>query len=129
MRKATARLGVGIFLLFILVGTLLPAKLRTAAVRIFPHLHVDKVGHILAFSALAFFLSRIRDWPLKGWHVLAICLLLGVVTELLQTQIKWRHPSLWDVCLDTMGAMVGLGLAAWLRADGNTRKVPVQESE
>jgi VanZ family protein len=97
-------------LVFILVGTLMPVELRKLVVRPFPRrLHVDLIGHALAFAAQAALMvkaTRLR-WP----HVLLMAILLAIGTELAQSFIPGRTALASDVLVDVAAAAAGLLLA------------------
>ncbi len=75
----------------------------------------DKLGHLLAYAALAacgsqaFAHSRTRLTAYLG------LLMLGCVLEGLQTYIPGRYPSIADGIADAVGIMVGV-LLSWIAA-------------
>lgn len=97
-------------LVFILVGTLMPAELRKLMVMPFPRrLHVDLIGHAIAFAILAALI--VKAIPLRWPPVLLITLLLAIGTEVAQSFIPGRTALASDVLVDVAGAAFGLMLA------------------
>jgi VanZ family protein len=71
----------------------------------------DKVEHILAYVALAFWFGGITARRSYGW-LASILIVYGVLIELLQAWMGWgRHADLYDVVADAAGIATGLLLA------------------
>jgi VanZ family protein len=71
----------------------------------------DKIGHLLAYVALAFWFGAITARRSHGWVALLL-LLYGVLIEALQAWMGWgRHAELYDVWADAAGIAAGLLLA------------------
>lgn len=90
------------------------------------HIHnvARKFGHFL-IPAVAFALLVIGPLRKRPLMALALCALFAVIDESLQTFTPGRSGSLWDVILDTSGALfayfVCRAIAGWPR----TLKVPL----
>lgn len=68
----------------------------------------DKLVHASLFAMLGWL--AVRGWVLapQRWRMVAGLLLLGVLTEALQTQIPGRSASLADWLADTLGLAMGM---------------------
>ena len=101
---------LGLLVLALLVGTLVPDVLRSGVVQA---LHapswVSSVGHFVLFAAMAMLLAaRPLVWPAA--RIVLVLLGLALLTEGLQFLTTDRHPRWLDVGIDMVGALVGLGL-------------------
>lgn len=103
------RLALGLMVLLVLAGTLMPGSLKHQLLSPFPaQLHVDKLGHMLGFLAMAFVAARARFRKVSGWQVIALALALAAFTELCQNFIPGRTPRVADVFIDLAGACLGV---------------------
>jgi VanZ family protein len=80
---------------------------------------VRKPGHMAAFGILAVLLWRAISYS-RGRGAVAVSLVLTVLyaasDEFHQSFTAGRHPSLVDVAIDSVGALIALlALTAWLR--------------
>jgi hypothetical protein len=99
---------------FVLVGSLMPGSYKWAILHRFPNgLHLDKVGHVLGFAAIAFVLIRSGLVYWFGTVLLALC--LALVSEGLQFFVGGRVPLLFDVAIDLAGAGAGMAAALSLK--------------
>jgi VanZ family protein len=79
----------------------------------FSHALVYLVLSVLASRAFA--AGRALDLGLAA-VVFAFCVAYGISDEIHQAFVPGRHPDIWDVVKDAIGALLGLGLyAAWRR--------------
>lgn len=113
MPPAIARPGALLFLLAILLGTLLPGSWREAATRPFELTwDLGLMAHVVLFAGLCLQLPFTRWWAMAWWHVPALGLGLGLLTEGLQFYVPGRHPNLAGLLQDAAGTLMGWG-AAW----------------
>ena len=68
----------------------------------------DKLVHASLFVVLGALAARSWPQPRQRWRALAGLLLLGVLTEALQSLIPGRSASLGDWLADALGACAGL---------------------
>ena len=98
--------GLGIAIL-----SLLPAKVAVSTGG------YDKLEHGAAFVVLALLLRL--SWPKPhGFVIFLACVLYGGLIEVGQAFSPGRHPDLWDLLADAIGATLGLMLisyCAWQR--------------
>lgn len=78
----------------------------------------DKLVHASLFVVLGALAARGWPRPRQRWRALAGLLLLGVLTEALQSLIPGRSASLGDWLADALGACVGLYLRPLAPAGG-----------
>jgi VanZ family protein len=72
---------------------------------------LDKLGHLLAFAALAVPAGLLLDRrPGRLWKVLALGLAYGGTIELVQRFLPWRSAEWLDLLADATGVLVGLAL-------------------
>jgi VanZ family protein len=81
---------------------------------------LKKGGHFAVFGVLAALWWRVTSHPTwKAWSVwgcaLALTVLYATSDEFHQAFVPGRHPSPVDLMIDTAGAVVALGLVAWVR--------------
>jgi len=89
-----------ISLLFVLIATLTPGNGKIAGN------YLDKVAHFLMFGFLAYqSLKAIID-KTKIPEVLLTCILLGLLTEVLQQFIPGRGMDIYDGIADTLGVAI-----------------------
>lgn len=110
MQHSISRALVGLQLLALLVGTLMPNAWRTGAVQA---LHapswVSSAGHFVLFAGMAMVLvARPLAWPVA--RAIAVLLALALLTEGLQVFAIERHPRWVDVGIDMAGVLAGVGL-------------------
>lgn len=94
-------------------GSSIPLKKAPEAI---PYL--DKLLHILEYipfgflTGRAFFLTRGRDWPIKGLirSVILLSLMYGLSDEFHQAFVPGRESGLDDALADTLGGVLG----AWV---------------
>ena len=101
---------LGLLVLSLLMGTLVPDAWRNSAVHA---LHapswVSSAGHFVLFAGMAMLLAaRPLAWPAA--RIVLVLLGLALLTEGLQFLTADRHPRWVDVGIDMAGALVGLGL-------------------
>ena len=101
---------LGLLVLALLVGTLVPDAWRSGAVQT---LHapswVSSAGHFVLFAGMALLLAaRPLAWPAA--RIVLVLLVLALLTEGLQFLTADRHPRWRDVGIDMVGALVGMGL-------------------
>jgi VanZ family protein len=73
--------------------------------------HFDKLIHFALFTAIAIAWQRTG---LSAPWLLALGIVLGIVTELVQGWLPWpRTPDAWDVVADTLGLAVVVAVARW----------------
>ena len=109
-------------LVFTLVGLLVPASavlqakvwmaswlpMAAAIDSLDPSAHSDKLVHGCLFAVLGALAARSWSQPNQRWRTLAALLLLGVLTEVLQSFIPGRSASWGDWVADAVGACAGL---------------------
>lgn len=80
------------------------------------HFTVYAVLSALAWWALGTF--ALAPWP-RAWLAFGIATLYGVSDEWHQAFVPGRHPDVFDVLVDAIGAAAGIAAAWWLvrRAD------------
>ena len=101
---------LGLLVLALLVGTLVPDALRSGVVQA---LHapswVSSAGHFVLFAGMAMLLAaRPLAWPTA--RIVLVLLGLALLTEGMQFLTADRHPRWLDVGIDMAGALVGLSL-------------------
>jgi hypothetical protein len=75
------------------------------------------LGHVFLFAVVSYLL--IRDWKYlsrqsfvtQSWFILAICLLLGIITELIQVKFD-RTPDFGDLGRDVLGGFLAIYFCA-----------------
>jgi VanZ family protein len=87
---------------------------------------LKKGGHFAVFGVLALLWWRITSrTPWKAWRVwvcaFALTLVYAISDESHQAFVPGRHPSLVDLTIDMGGAVVALGVLAWVRHRWMTR--------
>lgn len=82
---------------------------------------VQKIMHIAAYAALAFLwvwtLEHIKQEPARLVTAFVLTLALGIALEWFQTMIPGRFGTLFDIVLNSLGALAGLTAAALLLND------------
>ncbi|MDQ7049172.1 MAG: VanZ family protein [Enterobacterales bacterium] len=69
--------------------------------------NIDKVFHLVGFGAFALFLGL--AYPrLQLWKVFFISSLLGILVELIQSQIPYRSFSFADMLADWLGILIAI---------------------
>ena len=82
---------------------------------------IRRTAHVMEYGLLAFLLLRAfvaSGWPpLRGATLAAFCLAtaFAAADETRQSLSATRLGSVWDVALDTVGALSGVGLLLWTR--------------
>ncbi|UCG77404.1 MAG: VanZ family protein [Nitrospirota bacterium] len=71
-----------------------------------PEGHHDKVVHLIAFIYLSFLMDR--SFPLTGFNVKKIVsiIIYGVLIEIMQYFISYRHFELLDIAADLAGVLI-----------------------
>lgn len=90
---------------------------------------LDKVGHLLAFAALAF--SGYLSFPAsRGTRIALLCGLFayGGLIEVLQLLVPGRSSEWGDLLADGLGVALGAGLAALLARFGSAAGTPAQQA-
>lgn len=73
------------------------------------HHHLDKIGHFLAYSALAFLPSLFASSLRQAAAIMIAMCLIGVGLEGGQAFLPDRVPSLLDIAANLTGAVCGTG--------------------
>lgn len=98
----------------LLAGTITFCSGHSAAVPKAGWLPVDKLGHFVAYGALAMGwvrIKRLQCWPLFGaWWALILASSYGLGDEFRQAWGGVRTYDLMDWLADTVGALVAVGL-------------------
>lgn len=63
--------------------------------------HIDKVEHFILFASIMYFASRSMT---HLWTAMIYTAGLGIMTEIIQHFISWRHGSVGDLIADFSGA-------------------------
>jgi VanZ family protein len=71
--------------------------------------HSDKVAHFIAYAGLGFLFHQILDHTPKALLLRAV--LVGVIIEILQTQVPTRSFELADILANILGAVSGMILS------------------
>lgn len=75
---------------------------------------IKKLAHFAGYAVLSFLLAFTiggKSRPISGriaWTVLILCVLYAVSDEFHQGFVPGRHPSPWDVLIDSAGAASAL---------------------
>lgn len=108
MTRRTARIFVGLLLVALFVGTLMPGSWKDSALRpLHSPLDLSALAHVVLFAAIALALPHARWWTVRAWHIPALALALALLTEGLQYFAIERHPNLAGVLQDMAGALMG----------------------
>jgi hypothetical protein len=95
-------------------------------------LFAHKAAHVIAYGLLAVLAAGAFEAQF-GSRTLALRLTLlvvvgyGISDELHQMLVATRHPSPFDVGIDTGGALIGLLMAGWLRVPRGPQAEPQPE--
>jgi len=88
---------------------------------------VQKTMHIAAYAALAFLwvwtLEHIKQEPVRLATAFVLTLGFGIALEWIQTMVPGRFGTLFDIVLNSLGAIAGL-IAATLLLDDICRSGP-----
>lgn len=71
----------------------------------------DKVAHFIAYFVLTFFwlLASLKFKSIKKTHVVLLCLLFGIIIEVLQSEMtSYRSCEYLDMVANLVGVLVGL---------------------
>ncbi|WP_167784579.1 VanZ family protein [Ramlibacter rhizophilus] len=91
----------------IVLGTLMPGEIKDQAHSLLgPQLPWPAVAHFVLFALLGSMSAPGPHWRATG-RVLALAVALAIGTELMQTWVPGRHPTLRDVGIDLAGALAG----------------------
>ena len=71
--------------------------------------NIDKVFHFIGFGAFALFLGMAYQ-GLQLWKIVLISSCLGILVELIQSQIPYRSFSLADMLADWLGILIAVAL-------------------
>ena len=84
-----------------------------------------KIGHVICFSVLTFFLLLHRKhWELSLVELFIILALLGIATEGIQLFIAGRTPKVVDFGLDAFGACIGTVVYLLIRIRKGSKTSP-----
>jgi hypothetical protein len=109
--RTAARFLLALALAVLAVGLFMPASWVTWLAKFAPLGPYDELLiHALLFAGVAACLVFAQPWRVKGWHVMALGLLVGAATEALQSLVG-REAVLREVGADLIGACLGGGLA------------------
>jgi VanZ family protein len=97
----------------------------------------DKIGHFMAFGALAFFVVRVAPAPLDGRATgsdkrlsvprsLLVLFALVALEELSQAWIPWRHCDPFDLLADALGMALFSWISLKSRRLGAREPLPVR---
>ena len=112
LKQAPARVLTVLFLAALFIGTLMPGQWKQAGTQPFSAwLDLAAASHVVLFALIAFLLPQARFWTLRPWHVPALGLALGALTEGLQFFAIERHPGLDGLAYDLLGTLIGWSLA------------------
>jgi VanZ family protein len=76
---------------------------------------VTNGAHLALYGVLSAFLRRaLAERPQVGWYAWAIALAYGLSDEWHQSFVPGREGSFLDLCLDGMGAALGLWVRPWV---------------
>ena len=92
----------------ILVLSLLPKDLMISELPL-----SDKIAHFLAYGAVSWLGAMAASTSRRRLYLALAMLGLGVLLELAQTWVLGRTPEMLDGLANTLGVMVGVGLAMW----------------
>lgn len=85
--------------------------------------YVDPIVHLLCFTLLGFLASLI-PWRRSRWTLLALLMLYGALTEIVQYFIPQRTAEWGDLLQDVLGLIAGMTAAsiflAWWRGEEST---------
>ena len=90
----------------ILVLSLLPKDLMISELPL-----SDKIAHFLAYGAVSWLGAMAASTSRRRLYLALAMLGLGVLLELAQTWVPGRTPEMLDGLANTLGVMVGVGLA------------------
>ena len=76
------------------------------------------LGHLSEYAILALLLPRaLKNGQALSWRevvlILIVAAVYGLSDEWHQTFVKGRDGELWTVGLDTVGALIGVGIRLW----------------
>lgn len=79
-----------------------------------PHLLAEKAVHFTLFFSLGFWLYECLGGHRaeRFWKAAVLCLVVGLLSEMLQSLFPGRHPSLADIMLNGISATLAAALAA-----------------
>jgi VanZ family protein len=83
--------------------------------------HADKIVHVGMFAGFGWLWTRVagRTW----WHVLAAGIMLGVITEIVQTlPLIGRDGNVPDALADAGGALLGVVMGLPWKTVGDTER-------
>jgi VanZ family protein len=90
----------------------------------------DKLYHVLAYGVLMLWFAQLHPKSRYVW-LAGSFILLGILMEVLQSQLAARSAEVWDVTANTLGTILSWGLALmgmntllnqfeeWCRKPGN----------
>lgn len=81
----------------------------------------DQLGHLVAYAAIAFFAYFGWSGRLRGYHILALLVVVGGIIEVLQG-LTGRTPSWSDWAADGVGAFAGVTFAALVKTIDQVRR-------
>ncbi len=79
---------------------------------VIPNLWLDKATHFAMFAGVGGLWRWVSP---RTWTVTAFAVFLGALTEVGQGWWPWgRYPDVMDFAADAVGALAGVGVAAWI---------------
>jgi VanZ family protein len=73
-------------------------------------LWADKLYHVLTYGVLMLWFVQLHPKPRYVWLAVGF-ILLGILMELLQSQLATRSGEVWDVAANSLGTFLSWGLA------------------
>ena len=92
---------------WLLVGVVVYLSLARIDVDL-PEAGGDKIGHVLAYAAMAFWFMQVYVTSGSRRAIAAGLVVLGVALEVLQGQTGYRHFDYADMIANTIGVIAGL---------------------
>jgi len=98
------------------------------------HTGIRKMAHIVEFSVFSILVFRACRAGRQGWRpgwavaTLLIAVACASLDEIHQIFVPGRGPSVRDVAIDTLGALLAQAMV-WLYATGIWRRVAISEEE
>ena len=71
---------------------------------------MDKIGHVLAYGVLMLWFAQLHPKSRYGWLAVGF-IALGILMEVLQSQLAFRSGEVWDVAANSLGTVLSWGLA------------------
>lgn len=103
-RRLWATIGYG-WVVLVVVLSLSPSLPPTPAVP-----WADKLYHVIAYGILMLWFAQLYPKSRYGWLAGGF-IALGILLEILQSQLPVRSGDIWDVAANTLGTVLSWGLA------------------